>query len=71
MCPSDIESQLDDMFGSLSALAGKDTATLVSQNSSEVNLTKLVNDHIYGLLLLEELSPGQIQLLNALMQFKG
>lgn len=60
--------ELDDMFGSLSAIAGKDAAKIEAADSSQVVMNKLINDHIYGLLSLDELSPGQVNVLTALLQ---
>lgn len=62
------EGGLEDLFGSFSTLVGKDNAVLVPKDSSETLLSKLINDHIYGLLSQEELTSQQIALLTALLQ---
>ena len=63
----------EDMFGgifdSFNNLVNKgDVAVVAPMDSSGVVMSKFINDHIYGLLSLDELSPSQVTLLAALIQ---
>lgn len=70
MINPDSENLLDDLFQSLGGMAAQGVVKLSPKNSEEVVLNKVINDHIYGLLTLEELSPSQISLLAALLQVR-
>lgn len=62
---------LDGIFDSFSKLVpNPETASLAPLDSSDVTLKKVIDDHIYGLLTLHELSGPQVALLAALLQTK-
>jgi len=63
----DIEETFGGVFDSFSSLVNSTNVALTPKDSTQVNLDKLINDNIYGLLSLPELSPQQVALLAALL----
>lgn len=68
MADKDLNELLGGVFDSFSNLTKNETATLTSIDSTAIDLDKLIEDTIYGLLVLDELSIQQIALLNALLK---
>lgn len=68
MADKDINELLGGVFDSFSNLTKNETATLTSIDSAAIDLDKLIEDNIYGLLALDELSIQQIALLNVLLK---
>lgn len=68
MADKDLNELLGGVFDSFSSLTKNETATLTSIDSAAIDLDKLIEDNIYGLLALDELSIQQIALLNALLK---
>lgn len=68
MADKDLNELLGGVFDSFSNLTKNETATLTSIDSTAIDLDKLIEDNIYGLLALDELSIQQIALLNALLK---
>lgn len=63
------EEMFGGIFDSFSNLVNNDdVAVLAPLDSTEVVMNKLINDHIFGLLSLDELSPQQVTLLAALIK---
>jgi hypothetical protein len=62
---------LEDVLKSFAEMQQKDVAVTAELDSKGVDLNKLINDHIYGLLSLDELSATQVDLLAALLGTKG
>jgi hypothetical protein len=67
----DVQDMLGGVFDSFSTLSQKDNITLCPEDASRINIRNLVDDHIYGLLSEEELSPTQVNLLRALLSYRG
>lgn len=61
----------DNLMRSLTTIQQKDVAITAALDSKDVDLDKIINDHIYGLLSLDELSASQVDLLSALLGTKG
>ncbi len=68
MADKDLNELLGGVFDSFSSLTKNETATLTSIDSAAIDLDKLIEDNIYGLLALDELSIQQIALLNVLLK---
>lgn len=68
MADKDINELLGGVFDSFSSLTKNEAATLTSIDSAAIDLDKLIEDNIYGLLALDELSIQQIALLNVLLK---
>lgn len=68
MADKDLNELLGGVFDSFGNLTKNETATLTSIDSAAIDLDKLIEDNIYGLLGLDELSIQQIALLNALLK---
>lgn len=68
MADKDLNELLGGVFDSFSNLTKNETATLTSIDSAAIDLDKLIEDNIYGLLALDELSIQQIALLNVLLK---
>jgi len=71
MADKEFEGMLGGVFDSFSTLAKGDTVVLAPLDSVEVDLDKVIDDHIYGLLSLDELAPQQVTLLAALLQSRS
>jgi hypothetical protein len=67
----DPETLLEDMMNSFVKVKNADKTPLEFCNADSVNLTKVVNDRIYALLLKESLSEQEIALLGALTSYRG
>jgi len=67
MADKEFEGMLGGVLDSFSTLTKGDTAVLAPLDSVEVDLNKVIDDHIYGLLSLDELAPQQVALLAALL----
>ena len=63
----DIESTLGGVFESLGSLNQKEAVKLQALPCNPGQIDELIEQHIYGLLALDELSPGQLTLLSILM----
>lgn len=68
MADKDLNELLGGVFDSFSSLTKNEAATLTSIDSAAIDLDKLIEDNIYGLLALDELSIQQIALLNVLLK---
>lgn len=68
MADKDLNELLGGVFDSFSNLTKNEAATLTSIDSAAIDLDKLIEDNIYGLLVLDELSIQQIALLNVLLK---
>jgi hypothetical protein len=71
MSISDFDKQLGGVFDTLTNLTKAENGVLAPLDSSDVDVNKVIEDHIYGLLELDELSMPQILMLTALMQGRG
>ena len=65
------ENFLGDFMGSFQDMIGSNGATVLSKDSTGVDIKKLIDDTIYGLLSEESLSTEQVQLLSGLVQGRG
>jgi hypothetical protein len=65
------ENMLDDVLGTFSGLVSKESIQLCPMNSKNADINSVINDHIYGLLCLEDLTPAQLTLLTALLNARG
>lgn len=62
------DNPLDGLLGTFGDLIGGDNAVVVSKDSENVKLHKVIDDCVYGLLSQESLTPQQVALLAALLQ---
>jgi len=68
MSMPDFDKQLGGVFDTLSKVTQVPTAVVAPLDSTGVDLSKLIDDTIYGLISLDEMNAQQIMLLSALMQ---
>ncbi len=68
--PTQEDAMLGGIFDSFSNMVKDNVALTVPLDSIGVDMNRLINDHIYGLLSLDELNTQQIALLAALLQTK-
>lgn len=62
------ESLLEELFGSVSALAPETSVKLNPISTSSTELSKLIENNINGLLQKGELTPLEVTLLGSLLQ---
>jgi hypothetical protein len=67
----DFDAQLGGVFDTLSKVTQVPTAIVAPLDSTGVDLDKVIDDAIYGLVSLDEMTAQQIMLLSALMQGRG
>lgn len=62
-----LNNDINDIFDSFLKVTKGEPVLLTPKQVYDVNLNELINQHIYGLLTQESLSPQQLLLLTALL----